>query len=233
MKSKHILAILLGALVTSVAVEAQIGSTRYDVNGTVYNIPHSYEFERNFQIPWLEGLKAGEKEATNSVWLTIPASELARDITGYSRLVRGYVPEVEMDMVIHVYGGQDALKFPQFRADQIQKVSEAIKKINVQEPDKSTGWQRIYWLGGGEGAPSDGGSLFYLIPKQGLDQLPSDWNPPSCQRSEDVKGLEYFDCKYVVYRNGLVVDFHLDQENLDFANEIPNYVLARLRKWER
>jgi hypothetical protein len=233
MKSKHILAILLGALVTSVAVEAQIGSTSYDVNGTVYNVPHGYEFERNFQIPWLNGLKASEKAATNSVWLMIPAHELARDVTGYSRMSRGYVSDVEIDMVIHVYGGQDALGFPQLRADQLQKVIEANTNTNVQELDKTTGWQRIYWLGSGEGTPNEGGPLFYLMPNQGLDQLPSDWIPPSCNRSQDVKGLEYFNCNYVVYRNGLVFDFNLDQENLDFANQIPDYVLARLKKWER
>lgn len=233
MNSKYVLAILVGALVAGVAVEAQIGSTGYDVNGTVYDVPHTYEFEKNFQIPWLKDLKAGEKVAINSVWLLIPASELARDLTGYSMMSRGYLSPVEIDMVIHVYGGQDALRFPQLRADQLQKVNKAIANLDVQAPDKTTGWQRIYWLSGGEGVPSNAGALFYLIPKKGLERLPSDWIPPSCQRSEDNHGREYFRCSYIIYRNGLVFDFHLDEENLDFANRIPDYVLERLKKWER
>ena len=233
MNKKYVLAILVGALVAGVAVEAQIGSTSYEVNGTYYNVPHGYEFERNFQIPWLKGLKAGEKAATNSVWLTIPGSELARDISGYSRMSRGYFSEVEMDMDVHVYGGQDALIFPQLRTDQLQKVNEAITKKKVQELDKVTGWQRIYWLGSGEETTEEGGPLFYLIPKEGLDRLPSDWTPPSCLRSQNDKGREYFDCQYVIYRNGLVVDFYLNHENLELANRIPDYILERLKEWER
>ena len=41
-------ALALGALVVAAAVEAHVGSTRYELNGAAYAVPHKYEFMRNF-----------------------------------------------------------------------------------------------------------------------------------------------------------------------------------------
>lgn len=227
-----VVALALGALVVAAAVEAHVGSTRYELNGTAYAVPHKYEFMRNFRLPWLEGVKGLDKEPDESVWILIPANELARDIPGYSRMFRGYSTDVEADMVVNVLGGKEAREFPQDRNSQLQMVADALASGEGRESDKATGWERIYSMRGIEGTPGAGGSLFYLMPKVGPEKLPVDWRPPSCQGSQDINGRETYDCSYIIYQNGLTFDFSLRQENLGVANRVPDYVLERLKKWQ-
>ena len=226
------IALALGALVIAAAVEAQVGSTRYELNGAAYAVPHKYEFTRNFRLPWLEGMKGLDKEPDQSVWLLIPANELARDIPGYSRMFHGYSSDVEADMVVNVLGGKEAREFPQDRASQLRMVADALASGEGREPDKRTGWERIYSMRGMEGTPGEGGSLFYLMPVEGPEKLPADWRPPSCQGDPDINGRETYHCSYIIYRDGLTFDFTLRQENLGVASRMPDYVLARLKKWQ-
>lgn len=171
-----VIALALAALVLAVAVEAQVGSTRYELNGASYAVPHKYEFERNFRLPWLEGVKGLDKEPDESVWLLIPASELARDIPGYSRIFHGYSSDVEADMVVNVLGGKEAREFPQDRIDQLRMVADARASGEGREKD-ATACERVYSMRGVEGTPGEGQSLFYLIPAEGPEKLPVDWRP--------------------------------------------------------
>lgn len=232
MGSGKVVALTLGALVVAAAVEVQVGSTRYGLNGIAYDVPHRYEFMRNFRVPWLSGVKGLDKEPHESVWLLIPAIELAQGIPGYSRTFRGYSSDVEADMVVNVLGGKEAREFPEDRLRQLSMVAEA-QMAGEGQPDEATGWERVYSMRGRKGTPGDGHSLFYLMPKGGQEKLPTDWRPPSCQGSPDIDGRERYDCGFVIYRDGLTFDFSLRQENLRLANRIPDYVSARLKKWQQ
>jgi hypothetical protein len=227
MAAGKVIALALVALIAAAAVEAQVGSTRYELNGVNYDVPHQYEFTRNFRLPWLEGLKGLDQEPDQSIWLLIPAGELARDIVGYSRTFHGYSSDVEANMVVNVLGGKEAREFPEDRVRSLSQVAEAVATGEGQEADQKTGWKRVYWMRGG------GGSIFFLVPSGGLQKLPPDWLPPSCQGSTDANGRETYDCTFVIYRKGLTFDFSLRQENPRLANGIPDYVLARLQKWQR
>jgi hypothetical protein len=187
---------------------------------------------RNFRLPWLEDVKGLGEEPDESVWLLIPANELARDVPGYSRKFHGYSTDVEADMVVNVVGGKEAREFPEDRTAQLRKVADAIASGEGREVDEASGWERIYWMRGTVGTPGEGGSLFYLIPKEGEDKLPPDWHPPSCQGSSDINGRERYDCSYAIYHDGLTFDFGLRQENLGVANRIPDYIISRLGAWQ-
>ncbi|HEV2079671.1 MAG TPA: hypothetical protein VGR19_07235 [Allosphingosinicella sp.] len=231
MRGARIVALALGALIVAVAVEAQVGSTRYALNGATYAVPHKYEFTRNFRLPWLEGLQGLDKEPDESVWLLLPASEVARDIPSYSRMFHGYSSEVEADMVVNVLGGKEAAEFPQDRSRFERMVAEAIASGEGPEDEKLTGWERVYSMRGTEGTPGMGHSSFFLLPKGGLKELPAEWLPPMCQSSPDINGRETYHCAYTIFQDGLTFDFSLRQVNLGVAPRIPDYVMSRLKEW--
>lgn len=223
--------IVLAALLVGGGVKAYFGATQYRLNGAVYRVPHQYEFSRNFSVPWLEGVRGFGHEPQESVWLLLPAEEVAAAVPGYSSTFHGYATDVAADLVVQVLGGKEA---QEFRADYrrmwgrlaTEQLSGAQRRI---EP--TTGWVRTIWVGGDRGTPAEGHSLFYLTPARGQADLPPEWLPPSCQGSPDIQKQETYYCKYTIHRAGLTFSFTLQQENLSTANRIPDYVLARLADW--
>jgi hypothetical protein len=231
MTRAQILLVAVVGIGAAAMAESYLGSTRYGLNGVTYAVPHKYEFTRNFSLPWLAGVKGLAKEPDESVWLLIPASELSSGVRGYKRWFRGYSGNVEADMVVNVLGGKEAREFPADRESDLAKVTKELDDGALRQRDSATGWDRVYWLIGEKGTPGEGGSLFYLIPGEGLQTLPSNWRVPSCQGSPDIKGNETIDCGFTISSGGLSFDFTLREENLGTASRIPSYVRARLDRW--
>jgi hypothetical protein len=225
--------ILIGAAaaVAALVAESYIGSTRYEINGVTYGVPHKYEFMRNFNLPWLAGVKGLDREPDQSVWLLFPAKQLTQGILGYSRWFHGYADQIEADMVVNVLGGKEAREFPGDRRDDMKKVAQELAKKSPTKPDPMRGWDRVYWLVGEKGTPGQGNDLFYLIPHSGVEHLPIDWRVPSCQSSPDISGRETYNCLLTIYRDGRTFGFYIRHENLGVANRIPDYVAARLNEW--
>lgn len=230
-KRAHIIVLAIAGIGAAAMAESYLGSTRYRLNDATYAVPHKYEFTRNFSVPWLADVKGLDKEPDESVWLLLPASELSGGVQGYKRLFHGYSSDVEADMVVNVLGGKEAREFPADRSSDITKVRQELTKGGLRQRDHTTGWDRVYWLVGEEGTPGQGGSLFYLVPREGVESLPSNWRVPSCQGSPDINRNERFDCSFTISENGLTFDFTLRQENLGTASRIPAYVLRRLQGW--
>lgn len=231
MKRAQVIVLAIVSIGAAAMVESYFGSTRYRLNGATYAVPHKYEFMRNFSVPWLAGIKGLEKEPDESVWLLLPASELSSGVQGYGRLFHGYSSDVEADMVVNVLGGKEAREFPADRSGDITKVRQELSNRGLRQRDPVTGWDRVYWLVGEEGTPGQGHSLFYLVPHDGVESLPSNWRVPSCQASPDINGHETFNCSFTISDKGLTFDFTLRQENLGTASHIPAYVLRRLKGW--
>lgn len=227
----YMIALALAGIGAAAMAESYLGSTRYRLNEAAYAVPHKYEFMRNFSLPWLASVKGLDKEPDESVWLLFPASELSSGVQGYKRLFHGYSSDVEADMVVNVLGGKEAREFPADRNSDIMKVQQELAKGAVRQRDGTTGWDRVYWLIGAKGTPGEGGSLFYLVPREGVESLPPNWRVPSCQGSPDINRHETFDCSFTISHSGLTFDFSLRQENLSTASRIPTYVLGRLARW--
>lgn len=230
-KRAHVIVLTMAVIGAGFIVESSIGSTHYRLNDATYAVPHQYDFTRNFSLPLLAGVKGLAKEPDESVWLLLPASELSSNVQGYRRFFHGYSSDVEADMVVNVLGGKEAREFPADRSGDIAKVRKELSKRGLRQRDPVTGWDRIYWLVGEEGTPGQGGSLFYLIPRDGVENLPDNWRVPSCQGSPDTNGHERVDCSFTISDKGLTFGFTLRQENLGSANRIPAYVLNRLNGW--
>lgn len=230
MRSRNLIVVALAILIPTAAIEAQVGSTRYELNGSNYAVPPKYDFMRNSFSTRLKEVEGLDKEPADSVWLQFPAGELSRDIPGYSRTFHGYSDDVEADMRVNVVGGVEAQEFPEDRTATLGKVAEFLKEGKPVETDEATGWERVYWVRSQKGMK--GRSLFYLMPKEGLEKMPADWLSPSCQGSADVNGRETYDCQFVIHRNGFTFLFSLRQENLGLANRVPDYVLLRLEGWK-
>lgn len=230
-KRTHIIVLAIAGIGAAAMAESYLGSTRYRLKDASYAVPHKYEFMRNFSVPWLAGIKGLDKEPDESVWLLLPASELSGGVQGYKRLFHGYSSDVEADMVVNVLGGKEAREFPADRNSDITKVRQELANGGLRQRDPTTGWDRVYWLIGEEGTPGQGGSLFYLVPREGIERLPPNWRVPSCQGSPDINGHERFDCRFTISDKGLTFDFTLRQENLGTASRIPAYVLGRLEGW--
>lgn len=231
MKRVHIIVLAIAGIGAAAMTESWLGSTRYRINEATYAVPHKYEFMRNFSVPWLADIRGLDKEPDDSVWLLLPAPELSAGVPGYKRFFRGYSSDVEADMVVNVLGGVEALEFPTDRNRDITKVRQELAHGGLRQRDPTTGWDRVYWLVGEEGTPGQGGSLFYLVPHEGVESLPPNWRVPSCQGSSDSNGHERFDCSFTISNQGLTFDFTLRQENVGNANRIPAYVLRRLERW--
>jgi len=230
-KRAHIIVLTIAGIGAAAIAESYLGSTRYQLNDATYAVPHKYEFIRNFSVTWLVGLTGLDKEPDESVWLLLPASELSGGVQGYKRLFRGYSSDVEADMVVNVIGGKEAREFPADRGSDITKVRQELAEGGFRQRDPTTGWDRVYSLVGEEGKPGQGGSLFYLVPRGGVESLPPNWRVPSCHGSPDVNGHERFDCSFTISDKGLTFDFTLRRENLGTASRIPAYVLRRLEGW--
>ena len=230
-KRTHIIVLAIAGIGAAAMTESYLGSTRYQLNDASYAVPHKYEFMRNFSVPWLAGVKGLDKEPDESVWLLLPASELLGGVQGYKRLFHGYSSDVEADMVVNVLGGKEAREFPADRSSDITKVRQELANGGLRRRDPTTGWDRVYGLVGEEGTPGQGGSLFYLVPRDGVESLPPNWRVPSCQGSPDINGHERFDCSFNISDKGLTLDFTLRQENLGTASRIPAYVSGRLEGW--
>jgi len=230
-KRAHIIVLAIAGIGAAAMAESYLGSTRYLLNDVTYAVPHQYEFMRNFSVPWLAGVKGLDKEPNESVWLLLPSSELSVGLQGYKRLFRGYSSEVGADMVVNVLGGTEARDFPADRSNDINKVRQNLANGGLRQHDPTTGWDRVYWLVGEEGTPGRGGSLFYLIPRNGVESLPRNWQVPSCQGSPDINGHERFDCRFTISEKGLTFGYTLRQESLSTASRIPAYVLSRLERW--
>lgn len=166
MKRAHIIVLAIAGIGAAAMAESYLGFTRYRLNDATYAVPHKYEFMRNFNMPWLAGVKGLDKEPVESVWLLLPASELAGGVKGYKRLFHGYSSDVEADMVVNVLGGKEASEFPADRTRDIINVRQELASGGLRQRDPTTGWDRV------------GGSLFYLVPRDGVESLPPNWRVP-------------------------------------------------------
>lgn len=231
MKRAHVILLVVAGIGAAAVAESYLGTTSYELNGAIYAVPHKYEFMRNFSSPWLAGVKGLEEEPDESVWLLFSASELSSRVQGYKRWFHGYSGNVDADMVVNVLGGKEAREFPADRGSDLTKVRQELASGALRQRDRTTGWDRVYWLVGEKGTPGEGGSLFYLVPRQGIESLPSNWRVPSCQGSPDTNGHETFNCGFTISSKGLTFDFTLHEENLETASRIPAYVCARMKRW--
>lgn len=223
---------LIGVMIAALVFESYVGSTRYNLNGVVYVIPHKYEFIRHFNLPWLASVRGLDKEPEESVWLMFPAEDLAREIPGYSRWFHGYSDQYQADVVVNVLGGKEARQFPDDRISDIRKVSQQLAQKSPRLIDPS-GWERVYWSVGEKGTPGEGSDLFYLVPRAGLSHMPANWRVPSCQSSPDINGKETYTCYVTLYSGGLSFGFYVRSANLVISNRIASYAHARLVSWHR
>lgn len=225
------IACLFLLLFAALLLEINFGSTNYTVNRVNYRVPHKYEFLRNFSLPWLDEAKGLDTEPSDSIWLLLPADELARDVPGYSRFFHGYSTDVPADVVVNILGGKEALEFPDDHKQLDEKIRQFEREGARREADH-TGWERVIWVDGRKGTPGEGHLNFYLIATS-KKPMPSNWLPPSCSASPDINNHETYDCHFTIAQNGHTFDFTLRQENLALASRIPAYVMRRLNEWRR
>ena len=217
----------LGATVWAVTSN----KTEYRLNGVTYEVPHQYEFTRQVRYFWLEGIQGLPEEPDESMWLLIPASELARDVSGYQQTFHGYVENLQADIVVNVLGGAEARNFQSDRSRLMQLVTEHEREGDVRQADPTLGWDRVITMDGIVGTPAEGHKNFYLMPASDQQQLPTDWSPPSCLASPDRERRERYNCNFEIHRDGLTFRFSLRQENIGVADSIPAYVKSRLDGW--
>lgn len=231
MTRPQLIAIAVVAAVLLLVAEAYLGASRYRLNGLSYAIPHKYDFSR-VRIWWLEGLQGLPEEPEESVWLLLPARELARDVRGYNRMFRGYASNVEADITVNILGA-NASDFPADYRRMWGRVAEEVKAGAPREVDPNSGWTRIIWVGGVKGTPGEDHSNFYLVPPNGHAGLPRNWLPLSCTGSPDINHRERYNCRFEINHQGLTFRFGLRQENLKVADRIPAYVLSHLSEWRQ
>ena len=221
--------ILLGIVIAAVSagtIAAYEGTSRYTINGVRYDVPHKYEFMRQFNLPWLNAVKGLDADDPESVALLLPADDIAGSVRGYHPTFHGYDSEVPADMVVTVTGGKDAREFPSDRLAMLAQDEEQRKQDGIarEVPDSETGMTRAILATG-----NDGDWEWDLRPINGT--LQQNWRPPSCLGSHDVKGRPTYDCTFWIQQDGLTFEFLLREGNLNTAQQIPTFVLQRMARW--
>ncbi len=206
--------------------ESRFGSTRYTINGVSYDVPHQYEFTRQFSLPWLKHVKGLDADDPESVTLLFPAEKLAANVRDYHRMFHGYDSDVPADIVVTMTGGKEAREFSEDRVSMLnqQQQTRAEGGITKVIPDAETGMSRVVGMIG-----VDGDVQWDLMPADG--KLPLNWRPPSCLGSVDVKGRATYDCTFWIQERGLTFEFDLRQGNLKTADQIPTFVLRQMSRW--
>lgn len=215
----------LPLVLAAFAAEGRFGTTRYRLAGTAYAVPHTYEFSRNFRLPWLDALPGLGREPADSLWLMLPAAEVAAGLPGYSPLSHGHTGPFEADLVVHVVGDPDGRRFAPLHARQWGIFDARLAQGAPWRPDPSGGERLIH----SEGVDH---RRFYRLPSRHAAR-PADQAPPGCLASDTSDKREVSTCTYLVHRDGLTYDFSLRPENLAVADRVPAYVLARLVAWKR
>jgi len=160
------------------------------------------------------------------VTLLFPAKQIAEAVSGYHPRFHGYDSEVPADMTVTVMGGKEAREFSQDRMAMLAQEHEIRNEngFTKEVADPETGMTRIVLSTG-----VDGDWNWDLLPMNG--SLPANWRPPSCLGSRDAKGQARYDCTFWIQQNGLTFEFLLREGNLNTANQIPDFVMARLSRW--
>lgn len=86
-----IVAVLVPAAFLAIFLEGRFGTSTYHLRGVTYAVPHAYELSRQFHLPWLNDVEGLAQEPDESIWLIIPAAELAAGIPGYHQYYNGAV----------------------------------------------------------------------------------------------------------------------------------------------
>jgi hypothetical protein len=209
-----------------VAAECYLGSTRYTINGVSYDVPHKYEFMRQFSLPWLKYAKGLDADDPESVALLFPAAQVADGVRGYHPTFHGYDSDVPADMVVTVTGGKEAREFPEDRVAMLKQQRQIRTEEGVTKviPDAETGMNRVVLTIG-----VDGDTEWDLMPTGG--NLPPNWRPPNCLGSHDAKSEATYNCTFWIQEHGLTFEFLLRQGNLKTAAQIPEFVLRRMSRW--
>lgn len=229
---RRVILVLVAVLVVACVAcgaEARYGTTTYHLRGVTYFVPHKYEFSRQFHLPWLDEIEGLAEEPAESIWLMIPAPELAIGIPGYQRNFAGAVGSVEATMVVNIRSDPDAREFVRLRRRNWENVQARLAEGAKLRPDPS-GMVRLVHS---EGPSEDGNRSFYLFPNNAAVRSRGAQIAPSCLAELDYRREERYDCSYVIHRDGLTYDFSLHQHSLGVADRVPDYLLARLSAWRK
>lgn len=223
--ARFVLLFGLPLVLAAFAADLRFGTTRYRLAGTDYAVPHAYEFSRNVHLPWLDGVPGLGREPEESLWLILPAAEVAEGLSGYRRLSHGHAGPFAADLVVHVVGDPDRRYFAPLYARQWGNFDARLAEGAPWRPDPSGGERLVH----SEGVDH---RRFYRFPSRHAAR-PADQTPPSCLASDDRDKREVSTCTYLVHRDGLTYDFSLRPENLAVADRVPAYILTRLAAWKR
>jgi len=212
-----LLPVLLG---TCALAWGQDRTDRHRLAGQDHDIPLRYEFSRTVGLA---------RKADGSLWLILPATEIAEGAPGYSRVFRGYVGPVAADLIVHVFDDPDAREFKRLRARAWSNLDARLAVDATREPEP-TGGVRIFHSVSPPEPQGGRARSFYLLPPADGERPPA-LVPPSCLASPDREGRERFHCSYVMHADGLTFDFGLEHDNIGTAPRIPAYIRARLAAW--
>jgi hypothetical protein len=229
---RRVILVLIAFLVVACVAcgaEARYGTTTYHLRGVTYFVPHKYEFSRQFHLPWLDEIEGLAEEPAESIWLMIPAPELASGIPGYQRNFAGAVGPVEGTMVVNIRSDPNAREFVRLRQRNWENVEARLADGAELRPDPS-GMVRLVHS---EGPPEDGNRSFYLFPNKAAVRSQGAQIAPSCLANLDYRREERYACSYVIHRDGLTYDFSLHQHSINVADRVPDYLLRRLSAWRK
>lgn len=132
-----IVAVLVPAAFLAIFLEGRFGTSTYHLRGVTYAVPHAYEFSRQFHLPWLNDVEGLAQEPDESIWLIIPAAELAAGIPGYHRYYNGAVGQVEAAMVVAIRTDAGAREFARLRQRNWEDVAARLAEGADLRPDTS------------------------------------------------------------------------------------------------
>lgn len=135
----------------------------------------------------MEGLA---QEPDKSIWLIIPAAELAAGIPGYHRYYNGAVGQVEAAMVVAIRTDAGAREFARLRQRNWEDVAARLAEGADLRPDTSGLLRLVH----SKGPPQDGSRSIYLFPNKASIGARRAAIAPSCLADLDFNRQERYRC---------------------------------------
>jgi hypothetical protein len=186
------------------------------VDGVAYQIPAKNLLRNTFAAEFVR-LQYGRSEDAGELGLVFSGAELAAAIPGYNATAIGYVGPFDNSTGVIVTTAGNVSNFDEFLSERVAELAldQPLERYRDTEfgirPESSVLWQ--------------------LLEPDGRWRR-GDMLPPSCRQSKNEDGTTRDSCHFRVKRDGFEFTFSLRGDDVDQADELVDFVLANLKKWE-
>ena len=195
---------------------------------SVFHIPERYALSGTtpFWLKWMLASTPGLDDSSAVIRFKVPREEVRRALPTYS-----FLPHVDFfTAILRVLSDEELARYqdPEWGFHGDAWYGRGRYKDRAFEPLGETGWYRMYQ------SPN---KIFWRVIRQRPDPSTRppgeflDFSVAACHATEG--GLQTTDCLTYARSDRIVIDFHIDEENLVLIDEVRAFLLATVLAWKQ